>query len=207
GARADPSRLSVLPVADDRASAPGRRDGSPGHGRHALDLRRAGLDPASPRRHAGLGGRRYLDGDRTRMTSTASPAVRLQAVSKRFGDHAAVETVTLSIAQGEFFSLLGPSGCGKTTTLRILAGFAAPTAGSVFLNEEEITERPAHLRKIGMVFQHYALFPHLSVFENIAFPLRLRRTSDEEIRQRISQALEMVRLPALAARMPAQLSG
>jgi len=135
------------------------------------------------------------------------PAVRLEAVSKRFGEHTAVETVTLAIAAGEFFSLLGPSGCGKTTTLRIVAGFETPSAGSVFLNEVEITERPAHLRKIGMVFQHYALFPHLSVFENIAFPLRLRRTEGGDMRQRVSHALEMVRLPGLAGRMPAQLSG
>jgi spermidine/putrescine transport system ATP-binding protein len=140
--------------------------------------------------------------------STASPpAVQLQAVSKRFGEHTAVETVTLTIAAGEFFSLLGPSGCGKTTTLRIVAGFEAPSAGDVFLNGVEITTRPAHLRKIGMVFQHYALFPHLSVFENVAFPLRLRRTEAAEIQRRVSQALEMVRLPGLAGRMPAQLSG
>jgi spermidine/putrescine transport system ATP-binding protein len=140
-------------------------------------------------------------------TALPPPAVQLQAVSKRFGEHLAVETVTLTIAAGEFFSLLGPSGCGKTTTLRIVAGFEAPSAGEVFLNGVEITTRPAHLRKIGMVFQHYALFPHLSVFENIAFPLRLRRTDAEEIRQRVAQALEMVRLPGLASRMPAQLSG
>jgi spermidine/putrescine transport system ATP-binding protein len=133
--------------------------------------------------------------------------VQLQAVSKRFGEHTAVETVTLTIAAGEFFSLLGPSGCGKTTTLRIVAGFEMPSAGKVFLNGAEITERPAHLRRIGMVFQHYALFPHLSVFENVAFPLRLRRAQAAEIRQRVSEALEMVRLPGLAGRMPAQLSG
>ena len=131
----------------------------------------------------------------------------LRAVTKRFGDQLAVDAVTLAIAPGEFFSLLGPSGCGKTTTLRILAGFEAPDEGSVFLNGVEITARPAHRREIGMVFQNYALFPHLSVFENVAFPLRLRRTRPEEIRQRVAQALEMVRLPGLAGRMPAQLSG
>jgi spermidine/putrescine transport system ATP-binding protein len=133
--------------------------------------------------------------------------VQLEAISKRFGEHTAVDTITLAIAAGEFFSLLGPSGCGKTTTLRIVAGFEMPSAGKVLLNGVEITTRPAHLRKIGMVFQHYALFPHLSVFENVAFPLRLRRTQAVEIRQRVSQALEMVRLPGLAGRMPAQLSG
>jgi spermidine/putrescine transport system ATP-binding protein len=131
----------------------------------------------------------------------------LRAVTKRFGDQLAVDAVTLAIAPGEFFSLLGPSGCGKTTTLRILAGFEAPDEGSVFLNEVEITARPAHRREIGMVFQNYALFPHLSVFENVAFPLRLRRIESAEIRQRVSHALDMVRLPGLAGRMPAQLSG
>ncbi|MGH7536603.1 MAG: ABC transporter ATP-binding protein, partial [Gemmatimonadales bacterium] len=141
------------------------------------------------------------------MSATPPPAVQLQAVSKRFGEHAAVEGVSLAIAAGEFFSLLGPSGCGKTTTLRIVAGFEMPSAGSVFLNGVEITTRPAHLRQVGMVFQNYALFPHLSVFENIAFPLRLRRTDAGEIRHRVSHALEMVRLPGLDARMPAQLSG
>jgi spermidine/putrescine transport system ATP-binding protein len=140
-------------------------------------------------------------------TAPSPPAVQLQAVSKRFGEHTAVETVTLTIAAGEFFSLLGPSGCGKTTTLRIVAGFEMPSAGKVFLSGAEITERPAHLRRIGMVFQHYALFPHLSVFENVAFPLRLRRAQAPEVRQRVSEALEMVRLPGLAGRMPAQLSG
>ena len=136
-----------------------------------------------------------------------SPAVQLHAVTKRFGDQLAVDAVTLTIAPGEFFSLLGPSGCGKTTTLRILAGFEAPDEGSVFLNEVEITARPAHRREIGMVFQNYALFPHLSVFENVSFPLRLRRIEPAEIRQRVSHALDMVRLPGLAGRMPAQLSG
>ena len=142
------------------------------------------------------------------MNTTASPpAVDLRAVSKRFGEQVAVETVTLAIAHGEFFSLLGPSGCGKTTTLRIVAGFEAPTTGSVWLNGVEITTRPAHLRDIGMVFQHYALFPHLSVSENIAFPLRLRRIPEAEIGPRVTRALEMVRLPGLGARMPTELSG
>ena len=139
--------------------------------------------------------------------SLPPPAVDLRGVSKRFGEHAAVEAVSLAIAPGEFFSLLGPSGCGKTTTLRIVAGFEAPSAGSVFLNGVEITDRPIHQREVGMVFQHYALFPHLSVFENIAFPLRLRRVPPAGIRQRVAQALEIVRLPGLGGRMPAQLSG
>jgi spermidine/putrescine transport system ATP-binding protein len=135
------------------------------------------------------------------------PAVELVGIVKRFADHLAVDDVSLTIAPAEFFSLLGASGCGKTTTLRIVAGFETPTAGSVRLDGEDITARPAHLRPVGMVFQNYALFPHLSVFENIAFALRLRRTPAHEVLRRVGAALEMVRLPGLERRMPAQLSG
>ncbi|MGH7538291.1 MAG: ABC transporter ATP-binding protein [Gemmatimonadales bacterium] len=135
------------------------------------------------------------------------PAVELRDVGKRFADHVAVDDVSLAIAPGEFFSLLGPSGCGKTTTLRLIAGFEMPTAGTVHLNGTDITAVPPHLRRVGMVFQHYALFPHLTVFENVAFALRLRRTPDADVRHRVTQALEMVRLPGLAFRRPAQLSG
>jgi len=135
------------------------------------------------------------------------PAVELVGIVKRFADHLAVDDVSLTIAPAEFFSLHGASGCGKTTTLRIVAGFETPSAGSVRLDGEDITARPAHLRPVGMVFQHYALFPHLSVFENIAFALRLRRTPAPEVTRRVGEALEMVRLPGLERRMPAQLSG
>jgi len=134
------------------------------------------------------------------------PAVELVGIVKRFAEHLAVDDVSLTIAPAEFFSLLGASGCGKTTTLRIVAGFETPSAGSVRLDGEDITARPAHLRPVGMVFQNYALFPHLSVFENIAFALRLRRTAPDVLR-RVGEALEMVRLPGLERRMPAQLSG
>ena len=135
------------------------------------------------------------------------PAVELRGLVKRFADHAAVDDVSLSIAPGEFFSLLGASGCGKTTTLRMIAGFEPPSAGQVLLGGEDITARPAHLRPVGMVFQHYALFPHLSVFENIAFALRLRRTPQADVERRVEEALAMVRLPGLAQRKPGQLSG
>ena len=138
---------------------------------------------------------------------TPVPAVELRGLVKRFADHAAVDDVSLTIAPGEFFSLLGASGCGKTTTLRMIAGFEPPSAGQVLLAGEDITARPAHLRPVGMVFQHYALFPHLSVFENIAFALRLRRTPQADVERRVEEALAMVRLPGLAARKPAQLSG
>ena len=141
------------------------------------------------------------------MASFPDPILDLRDLVKEYPGQRAVDHVSLTIPRGGFFSLLGPSGCGKTTTLRIVAGFETPSAGSVFLNGVEITARPAHLRQIGMVFQHYALFPHLSVFENIAFPLRLRRTEATEIQHLVEQALAMVRLPGLAGRMPAQLSG
>jgi len=135
------------------------------------------------------------------------PAVELRGLIKRFADHLAVDDVSLAIEAGEFFSLLGASGCGKTTTLRMIAGFETPTAGQVLLAGEDITARPAHLRPVGMVFQNYALFPHLSVFENIAFALRLRRTPEADVKRRVGEALEMVRLPGHERRLPAQLSG
>ena len=139
---------------------------------------------------------------------SASPfAVEVAAVTKRFAGHVAVDRVTLQIRQGEFFSMLGPSGCGKTTTLRMIAGFETPTEGRILFGDDDVTERPAHLRRVGMVFQNYALFPHLSVAENVAFALRLQRVPPADIAQRVQAALEMVRLPGLGARMPAQLSG
>ena len=139
---------------------------------------------------------------------SASPlAVKVDAVTKRFAGHVAVDRVTLEIRQGEFFSLLGPSGCGKTTTLRMIAGFETPTEGRILFGDEDVTGRPAHLRRVGMVFQNYALFPHLSVEGNVAFALRLQRVPPADIAQRVAAALAMVRLPGLGARMPAQLSG
>ena len=141
------------------------------------------------------------------MTDSAPTAVQLAAVSKRFGSQVVVDRVTLDIKNGEFFSLLGPSGCGKTTTLRMIAGFETPSDGRIRLGGEDVTDRPAHLRRVGMVFQNYALFPHLSVAGNVAFALRLQRVPPREIAERVAAALEMVRLPGLAARMPAQISG
>ena len=134
-------------------------------------------------------------------------AIELIGVSKRFDEHDAVQAVSLAISQGEFFSLLGPSGCGKTTTLRMIAGFEQPTRGVIRLLGKEIQGTPPHRRNVNMVFQNYALFPHLTVFENIAFGLKARRAFPGEIRRRVEESLEMVRLPGLEQRKPAQLSG
>jgi len=134
-------------------------------------------------------------------------AVELVDVWKRFAGQEAVQGVNLAIAEGEFFSLLGPSGCGKTTTLRMIAGFEQPSQGVIRLLGEAIHDTPPHRRNINMVFQNYALFPHLSVFENIAFGLRAKRVPRTEIRKRVLESLEMVRLPGLEDRKPAQLSG
>ncbi|MFN0180483.1 MAG: ABC transporter ATP-binding protein [Gemmatimonadales bacterium] len=137
------------------------------------------------------------------------PAVELVGVTKQFGTATAVDGVSLQIAQGEFFSLLGPSGCGKTTTLRLIAGFEVPDRGEVRLGGVRVNERRPYDRGVGMVFQNYALFPHLSVGRNVAFGLERRSTPTVEIATRVAKALEVVRLdPAtFLDRMPAQLSG
>jgi spermidine/putrescine transport system ATP-binding protein len=133
--------------------------------------------------------------------------VRLDRVTKRFGDVTAVDDLTLEIQQGEFFSLLGPSGCGKTTTLRMIGGFEEVTAGTIYLAGEDVTELPPFRRATNTVFQNYALFPHLDVFENIAFGLRRRRTPVAEIRHQVAFMLELVELPGYETRKPNQLSG
>jgi len=128
-------------------------------------------------------------------------------VSKLFGDVRAVDNVSLSIQHGEFLTLLGPSGSGKTTTLNMIAGFEVPTGGEILLEEDNITTVAPNNRGIGMVFQNYALFPHMTVFDNIAFPLKMRRTPSANIRKLIDEALEQVKLPAFESRYPHQLSG
>lgn len=137
----------------------------------------------------------------------ARPLVRFEAVSKRFGGFTAVERLSLDIYEGEFFALLGPSGCGKTTLLRMLAGFEAPSEGRVLLDGEDITGRPAHRRNVNMMFQNYALFPHLSIFSNIAFGLRQEGLPKDEIAARVDEMLTLVRLQGFGARKPHQLSG
>lgn len=114
---------------------------------------------------------------------------------------------SLTVEMGKLVSLLGPSGCGKTTTLRLIAGFLSPQEGKIFLNGQEITQTPPHTRNIGLVFQSYALFPHLNVFDNVAFGLRMRKVPKEELRERVSKALAITDLRGLENRLPSQLSG
>jgi putative spermidine/putrescine transport system ATP-binding protein len=134
-------------------------------------------------------------------------SVQLKSLSKRYGDTTAVSGVSLDIAQGEFIVLLGPSGCGKTTTLRMLAGFIAPTEGQISIGEQDVTRVPPWRRNTGLVFQSYALFPHMTAAENVAFGLEMRKLPKPEITVRVREALEMVRLGALGDRLPRQLSG
>jgi spermidine/putrescine ABC transporter ATP-binding subunit len=140
---------------------------------------------------------------------TQNPAydVELRAVTKRFGAVVAVDDVSLQIRKGEFFSLLGPSGCGKTTTLRMIGGFEYPTAGDVLLRGTDVTDVPPYRRATNMVFQHMALFPHLTVFENIAFGLRMRKEPGAAITRKVDAALQMVDLPGYGQREIHQLSG
>ena len=133
--------------------------------------------------------------------------IRLVALTKRFGSVTAVDAIDLTIPQGEFFSLLGPSGCGKSTTLRMIAGFEQPTSGQVVLDGADMADIPPNKRNVNTVFQSYALFPHLKVFDNVAYGLRRARASRTEIKRQVSEVLEQVRLSALASRKPAQLSG
>ena len=133
--------------------------------------------------------------------------IRLDAVTRRFGELVAVDGISLEIAAGEFFSLLGPSGCGKTTTLRMIAGFEEPDEGRIHLAGEDVTDVSPKRRNVNMVFQDYALFPHMTVADNVGFGLRLKRIGREEIAARISEMLGVVRLEGLADRRPGELSG
>ena len=135
------------------------------------------------------------------------PHLRLERLTKRFGDVVAVDDVSLSVASGEFITLLGPSGSGKTTTLMMIAGFEDPNAGDIYIDGESLAGVPAYRRDFGMVFQNYALFPHRSVAENIEFPLRMRKVPRDRRRSMVADALALVRLPDYGARYPNQLSG
>jgi len=156
----------------------------------------------------------------------ADIAVRLVQLTKRFGGDAtgkrvskyvegadpsqgflAVDHIDLDVNEGEFFSLLGPSGCGKTTTLRMIGGFEQPTEGTIELKGEDVTFLPAYKRHVNTVFQNYALFPHLTIYENVAFGLRRKKVQDAEVKRRVSEMLELVELPGYEARKPGQISG
>ena len=136
-----------------------------------------------------------------------APDVRLVGVRKSYGDVVAVDGVDLEIASGEFFTLLGPSGSGKTTTLRLIAGFERPDAGRIELAGRDVTGRPPYLRDVNTVFQDYALFPHMTLGENVAYGLRVKGVPRAERRKRVDEVLNVVRLPGLGDRKPAQLSG
>ena len=133
--------------------------------------------------------------------------VELRGVTKRYGEIAAIDDLSLGVRHGEFLSLLGPSGCGKTTTLRLIAGFERPDGGRIELGGRDVTQVPPYARDVNTVFQDYALFPHMSVAQNIEYGLRVSRVAKGQRREQVDQALEMVRLPGLGGRKPAQLSG
>lgn len=135
------------------------------------------------------------------------PSISIQNLSKSFGAQSVLREVNLEIAEGELFFLLGPSGCGKTTLLRHIAGFYQPNAGRIFFGEDDVTELPAHKRGTGMMFQSYALWPHLNVAQNVAFGLEERNRPQPEIEKRVEQALELVKLSGLGSRKISQLSG
>jgi spermidine/putrescine transport system ATP-binding protein len=139
--------------------------------------------------------------------SDSTVAVRLARVTKSFRNSVAVDDLSLDLAAGEFFTLLGPSGCGKTTTLRMIGGFEQPTSGQIFLDGKEITWTPPYRRDVNTVFQSYALFPHLSVFDNVAFGLRRRRVSRDKVRSLVEEHLELLGLGGFGPRPATQLSG
>ncbi len=150
-----------------------------------------------------------IDGNVTQVAEGSPLIAAFDAATKRYGDVLAADALSFGIRRGEFLSFLGPSGCGKTTALRMLAGFETPTSGDVYLDGQKVTGTPAYRRPVNMVFQHYALFPHLSVADNIAYGLRQRRPRPEraEVSRRVDRALDMVRLPGFAARRIWEMSG
>ncbi len=141
------------------------------------------------------------------VRDSAEPMVQFKGIFKRFDKVVAVEKIDLDIAEGSLVTLLGPSGCGKTTLLRMIAGLEAPTAGDILVKGVRINDVPIHKRNLGMIFQNYALFPHKTIYDNIAFGLKYRNVRKEEIKARVTRALEMVRLPGVEQRYPSQLSG
>jgi spermidine/putrescine transport system ATP-binding protein len=140
-------------------------------------------------------------------TNVPAVDVRLVDVVKRFGETVAVDHIDLEVQDGEFFSLLGPSGCGKTTTLRMIGGFEEPTSGLIELQGEDVTWLPPYKRNVNTVFQNYALFPHLTIYENVAFGLRRKGAQDSEVKARVGEMLDLVELPGFQVRKPSQISG
>jgi spermidine/putrescine transport system ATP-binding protein len=139
--------------------------------------------------------------------SATESDIRLEGVTKRFDDVVAVDDLSLDIERGSFFALLGPSGCGKTTTLRMIGGFEEPSAGTIYLGDRDVTGLPSYKRDVNTVFQSYALFPHLSIFDNVAFGLRRKGVRGAELERRVGEALELVDLTGMERRKPSQLSG
>jgi putative spermidine/putrescine transport system ATP-binding protein len=146
---------------------------------------------------------------RARLSSSdvKSGGIALHNLQKRYGSTTAVDNISVSISPGEFISLLGPSGSGKTTTLMMIAGFEIPDGGQVLLDDKDITRLPPHRRELGVIFQNYALFPHMTAVENVAYPLRMRRVAKDEVDTRVRRVLDQVHLGALASRYPHQMSG
>jgi spermidine/putrescine transport system ATP-binding protein len=145
--------------------------------------------------------------ERPTAAGIVAPDIRLEHVTKRFDDVVAVDDLSLEIEHGSFFALLGPSGCGKTTTLRMIGGFEQPTSGTIYLGDREVSGLPPYKRDVNTVFQSYALFPHLSIFENVAFGLRRKGVRGNDLRGRVTRLLEMVQLAGMERRKPRQLSG
>jgi spermidine/putrescine transport system ATP-binding protein len=147
------------------------------------------------------------DGGEPDVALASGPAVRLVGATKRYGSLVAVDGISLDVVQGEFLALLGPSGCGKTTTLRLIGGFETPESGSIFIGEEDVTRRPPDRRPVNTVFQSYALFPHMSVFDNVEYGLRVRGVDRTESGRRVGEILALVGLGDVGAKRPRQLSG
>jgi spermidine/putrescine transport system ATP-binding protein len=145
--------------------------------------------------------------NQSESVSQSETAVKLTGVTKQFGDFVAVRDLELEIGDGEFFSLLGPSGCGKTTTLRMIAGFEQPTMGEIYIHGQAVAGIPPYKRPVNTVFQSYALFPHMTVAQNVAFGLEMKKVSKPEIEKRVAEALELVQLRQMESRRPKQLSG
>ncbi len=141
------------------------------------------------------------------LDPSKKPYIQIEGVTKKFGDFVAIDHISLDVYQNEFFALLGPSGCGKTTLLRMLAGFETPTSGRILLDGEDVSAVPPHQRLVNMMFQSYALFPHMTVEKNIGFGLKQDKIPAAQIKKRVDDMLELVELGEFARRKPHQLSG